>query len=112
MNADMAPAFLLLMRNRGCSRDVVRPGRPRLAPGGRTLRSCTTAATEPVRGGIRGEGRVVEIKDKKAVIVGGASGMAKASAELLHAKGAAIAILDLPTSKGAEVAKALGGTFH
>jgi len=54
----------------------------------------------------------VEIKDKKAVIVGGASGMAKASAELLHAKGAAIAILDLPTSKGAEVAKALGGTFH
>src|SRR5580692_3814929 len=38
--------------------------------------------------------------------------MAKASAEQLHAKGAAIAILDLPTSAGAEVAKKMGGTFH
>src|SRR4051812_7762619 len=112
MNADMAPAFLLLMGDGERFGAAAPPGRPRLALGGRTLRSCTTAATEPVRGGIRGEGRVVEIKDKKAVIVGGASGMAKASAELLHAKGAAIAILDLPTSKGAEVAKALGGTFH
>jgi NAD(P)-dependent dehydrogenase (short-subunit alcohol dehydrogenase family) len=54
----------------------------------------------------------VEIKGKKAVIVGGASGMAKASAELLRLKGADIAILDLPTSAGAEVAKALDGTFH
>jgi NAD(P)-dependent dehydrogenase (short-subunit alcohol dehydrogenase family) len=54
----------------------------------------------------------VEISGKKAVIVGGASGMARASAELLKQKGAAIAILDLPTSKGAEVAKGLGGTFH
>ncbi len=54
----------------------------------------------------------MEIQGKKAVIVGGASGMAKASAELLQAKGASIAILDLPTSKGEEVAKALGGTFH
>ena len=54
----------------------------------------------------------VEIQGKKAVIVGGASGMAKASAEMLKAKGASIAILDLPTSAGAEVAKELGGTFH
>jgi NAD(P)-dependent dehydrogenase (short-subunit alcohol dehydrogenase family) len=54
----------------------------------------------------------VEIQGKKAVIVGGASGMAKASAELLREKGADIAILDLPTSAGAEVAKKLGGTFH
>ena len=54
----------------------------------------------------------MEIAGKKAVIVGGASGMAKASAEMLHAKGASIAILDLPSSKGAEVAKGLGGTFH
>jgi NAD(P)-dependent dehydrogenase (short-subunit alcohol dehydrogenase family) len=54
----------------------------------------------------------VEIKGKKAVIVGGASGMAKASAELLHQKGAAIAILDLPGTAGPEVAKDLGGTFH
>jgi len=54
----------------------------------------------------------VEIKGKKAVIVGGASGMAKSTAELLRQKGADIAILDLPTSAGADVAKELGGTFH
>ena len=40
----------------------------------------------------------MEINGKKAVIVGGASGMAKASAELLRQKGADIAILDLPKS--------------
>ena len=54
----------------------------------------------------------MEISGKKAVIVGGASGMAKASAELLRQKGADIAILDLPNTAGAEVAKELGGTFH
>jgi NAD(P)-dependent dehydrogenase (short-subunit alcohol dehydrogenase family) len=54
----------------------------------------------------------VEISGKKAVVVGGASGMARAAAEMLHAKGAAVAILDLPTSGGAEVAGQLGGTFH
>jgi len=54
----------------------------------------------------------VEIKGKKAVIVGGASGMAKATAEMLRQKGAEIAILDLPSSAGAEVAKALDGNFY
>jgi NAD(P)-dependent dehydrogenase (short-subunit alcohol dehydrogenase family) len=54
----------------------------------------------------------VEISGKKAVIVGGASGMARASAEQLKAKGASVAILDLPTSAGQEVADGLGGTFH
>ena len=54
----------------------------------------------------------MEIKGKKAVIVGGASGMAKASAEMFRQKGADIAILDLPSSAGAEVAEELGGTFH
>src|SRR5439155_24508415 len=53
----------------------------------------------------------MEIQGKKAVIVGGASGMAKASAELLKERGADIAIVDLPTSEGAEVAKSLGGSF-
>ncbi|MCU1346042.1 MAG: short-chain dehydrogenase/reductase [Acidimicrobiia bacterium] len=46
------------------------------------------------------------------MIVGGASGMARATAERLHQAGAAIAILDLPTSQGAEVAATMGGTFH
>lgn len=54
----------------------------------------------------------MEIAGKKAVIVGGASGMARASAELLHKRGAAVAILDLPKSAGAEVARELDGTFH
>jgi NAD(P)-dependent dehydrogenase (short-subunit alcohol dehydrogenase family) len=54
----------------------------------------------------------METNGKKAVVVGGASGMARASAELLHAKGVSVAILDLPTSAGAEVASNLGGSFH
>jgi NAD(P)-dependent dehydrogenase (short-subunit alcohol dehydrogenase family) len=54
----------------------------------------------------------MEIDGKKAVIVGGASGMARASAEILKSRGASVAILDLPTSAGADVAKELGGTFH
>ena len=54
----------------------------------------------------------MEIAGKKAVVVGGASGMARASAEQLAAKGAGVAILDREQSAGAEVAKALGGTFH
>jgi NAD(P)-dependent dehydrogenase (short-subunit alcohol dehydrogenase family) len=53
----------------------------------------------------------MKIEGKGAVIVGGASGMARASAEQLAARGARIAILDLPTSKGAEAADALGGSF-
>lgn len=54
----------------------------------------------------------MEIPGKKAVIVGGASGMAKAAAELLAQRGASIAILDLATSPGAEVAAGLNATFH
>jgi NAD(P)-dependent dehydrogenase (short-subunit alcohol dehydrogenase family) len=54
----------------------------------------------------------VEIEGKSAVVVGGASGMARATAELLHQRGASIAIVDLPTSAGAEVAKDLDGSFH
>ena len=54
----------------------------------------------------------MEIKGKKVVVVGGASGMARASAQLLAERGAAVAILDRPQSDGAEVASALGGTFH
>ncbi len=54
----------------------------------------------------------MEIEGKKAVVVGGASGMARAAAEMLHEQGASIAILDLATSTGAEVAEGLGGSFH
>lgn len=54
----------------------------------------------------------MEIAGKQAVVVGGASGMARAAAEQLAAKGAKVAILDLAKSAGAEVAAGLGGTFH
>jgi NAD(P)-dependent dehydrogenase (short-subunit alcohol dehydrogenase family) len=54
----------------------------------------------------------VEIKDKAAIVVGGASGMGRASAERLHARGARVAVLDLPTSDGEAVAASLDGTFH
>jgi len=54
----------------------------------------------------------MEIAGRAAVVVGGASGMAKATAEMLVREGARVSILDLPASNGAEVAKALGGTFH
>jgi len=56
----------------------------------------------------------VEINGKKAVVVGGASGMARATAEQLSARGARVAILDLPTSAGAETAREIGSgtSFH
>jgi len=54
----------------------------------------------------------MEIKGKKAAVFGGASGMGRASAELLAARGADVAVLDLPGSAGADVAAAIGGRFH
>ncbi|TDC72028.1 SDR family NAD(P)-dependent oxidoreductase [Actinomadura sp. GC306] len=54
----------------------------------------------------------MEISGKKAIVVGGASGMGRATAELMAARGASVAILDRAGSDGEEVAKALGGTFH
>jgi len=53
----------------------------------------------------------MEISGKKAIIVGGASGMGRASAELLAARGASIAILDRPSSDGKAVADNIGGAF-
>ena len=54
----------------------------------------------------------MDIQGKQAMVVGGASGMARATAEQLVARGATVAIVDLPTSPGSDVAKELGGTFH
>jgi len=54
----------------------------------------------------------MEIRDKGAIVVGGASGMARATAEMLVREGATISILDLPTSEGESVARELKGTFH
>jgi NAD(P)-dependent dehydrogenase (short-subunit alcohol dehydrogenase family) len=54
----------------------------------------------------------MELSGKSAMVVGGASGMARATAERLAAGGVSVAVLDRPQSAGAEVASALGGTFH
>jgi NAD(P)-dependent dehydrogenase (short-subunit alcohol dehydrogenase family) len=54
----------------------------------------------------------MEIEGKKAVVIGGASGFGRATAESLAKRGASIAVLDRPQSKGREVADAIGGTFH
>jgi NAD(P)-dependent dehydrogenase (short-subunit alcohol dehydrogenase family) len=53
----------------------------------------------------------MEIKGSSAIIVGGASGMALATAEAFVGKGGKVAILDLEKSKGAEVAERLKGKF-
>ena len=51
----------------------------------------------------------MKISGAKAIVVGGASGMARATAEMLVRDGARVAILDRPSSKGDEVAAAIGG---
>src|SRR5438874_36994 len=50
----------------------------------------------------------MHIRGKGAMVVGGASGMARATAEALREAGADVAILDLPQSSGAEVAAEAG----
>jgi NAD(P)-dependent dehydrogenase (short-subunit alcohol dehydrogenase family) len=50
----------------------------------------------------------MKIGGKVAVVVGGASGMARATAVALSEAGAKIAILDLPISEGAKVAEEIG----
>jgi NAD(P)-dependent dehydrogenase (short-subunit alcohol dehydrogenase family) len=56
----------------------------------------------------------MDVAQKVAMVVGGASGMARATAEALARRGARVAILDLPTSAGDTVAKELDAdaTFH
>jgi NAD(P)-dependent dehydrogenase (short-subunit alcohol dehydrogenase family) len=52
----------------------------------------------------------MEIEGRGAVIVGGASGMARATAELFRQRGARVAILDLPASGGEAAAAEIGGS--
>lgn len=54
----------------------------------------------------------MKIEGHNGIFVGGASGMAKATAELFKERGGKVAVLDLPDSQGKEVAKQLGGSFH
>jgi NAD(P)-dependent dehydrogenase (short-subunit alcohol dehydrogenase family) len=54
----------------------------------------------------------VEISGKKAIVIGGASGMGRSTAEMLAARGALVTVLDRPGSGGAEAAKEFGASFH
>lgn len=54
----------------------------------------------------------MQIAGKSAVIVGGASGFGRATAEHLAERGAKVAVLDRPNSDGQEVADTLGGGFY
>ncbi|WP_280437641.1 SDR family NAD(P)-dependent oxidoreductase [Nocardia carnea] len=53
----------------------------------------------------------MEIQGARAVVVGGASGMGRASAELLAARGAKVVVVDRTASAGSKVAADLGGSF-
>jgi NAD(P)-dependent dehydrogenase (short-subunit alcohol dehydrogenase family) len=50
----------------------------------------------------------MRIDGKTALVTGGASGLGRATVEALHAAGANVLILDLPSSQGAAVAEELG----
>jgi NAD(P)-dependent dehydrogenase (short-subunit alcohol dehydrogenase family) len=53
----------------------------------------------------------MNIEGSSALVTGGASGLGLATARRLAAAGAAVTILDLPSSPGAEVASEFGGAF-
>jgi NAD(P)-dependent dehydrogenase (short-subunit alcohol dehydrogenase family) len=54
----------------------------------------------------------MQVAGKRAVVVGGASGMGRATAQRLADAGARVAILDRDGSDGPEIAKSLDGSFH
>jgi NAD(P)-dependent dehydrogenase (short-subunit alcohol dehydrogenase family) len=54
----------------------------------------------------------MEISGKKAIVVGGASGFGRATAESLAKGGASVAILDRAQSDGKNIASAIGAAFH
>ncbi|KAF2412495.1 3-hydroxyacyl-CoA dehydrogenase [Microbacterium sp. B35-04] len=53
----------------------------------------------------------MDLTDASALVTGGASGLGLATARRLAAAGAAVTILDLASSAGAEIAAELGGSF-
>ena len=54
----------------------------------------------------------MELDGLRAIIIGGASGFARATATRIAAGGGTVAILDREQSAGADVAAELGGSWH
>ena len=54
----------------------------------------------------------MEINGLRAILIGGASGFARATAERIASGGGTVAILDREASAGADVAAELGGSWH
>ncbi|BFM08228.1 SDR family NAD(P)-dependent oxidoreductase [Halioxenophilus aromaticivorans] len=54
----------------------------------------------------------MHIQNKKAIVIGGASGMALATVKLLHDSGAKVAIMDLASSNGEAIAAEMGIAFQ
>src|SRR5687768_17415719 len=59
----------------------------------------------------RFEGEQMYLTDASALVTGGASGLGLATARRLAEAGAAVTIVDLPGSAGADIAGELGGSF-
>ena len=53
----------------------------------------------------------MNINGLSAIVTGGGSGLGEATARELTARGAKVAILDLPGSNGSHIASSLGGIF-
>jgi len=54
----------------------------------------------------------MKLSGRKVIAVGGASGMALGAVRLLHECGMKVAIVDMPNSKGPQIARELGIPFH
>jgi NAD(P)-dependent dehydrogenase (short-subunit alcohol dehydrogenase family) len=70
---------------------------------------CELPTPADDRHGIDNNG--MRIEGTVALVTGGASGLGRATAELLASKGAKVVIVDLPRSDGEAVAALLGGRF-
>ena len=53
----------------------------------------------------------MDITGAAALVTGGASGLGEATARLLAARGARVAVLDLDEERGSIVAEGIGGLF-
>lgn len=54
----------------------------------------------------------MDVKDKVVLVTGGASGLGRATVDALVERGARVVIVDLPSSRGEELAGASGGAVH